>query len=395
MFRFAIAACLSFAFLPTPAQAESELESALINSKISLDLRAFYFDRNFDKAGMSNATALTAGGMAKVETGSFRGFQMGVAYYGNYLAGLTDRQKATGTSLLENASNNDLSFLGEAYAKYSFGKSSLQIGQQRLATPLANDRELRLLPSTYRAVVIRSKELAETHLEAGRISAWSEFGSTANGFNHSATQWGKDGLAYLFLENTRINNLKLRMQYAKALDTNGISISDYRYVDARFAITKDSFIEGQYAGNNYQTAKDSTVWGLTTGVNFQYADVALVYNKISDNAFRAINAGPLYTDWQQGYANYEPSQAIGAYVTIKPLQTLSVKLGSVAVSAKEYSTKDDYVENMLDATWNINKANRFRIRYSVKDLSNKAYAANPTYPDRTDVRLIYHYSFSN
>jgi hypothetical protein len=393
--RLGLVALALSGLLSAPAQAENDLESALSNAKVSVDLRTFYFDRNFDKPGMANATALTAGGIAKVETGSFHGVQIGLAYYGNYLVGLTERAKASGTSLLESGTNDDLSFLGEAYAKFSFDQSSIQIGQQRLATPLANDRDLRLLPTTYRAVVVRSKEVPDTHLEAGWITGSSKFGSTENGFADSSALWGTDGIAYAYVENSTINNLKLRGQYAKALDTTGIKIRDYRYADARFSFTKDAYIEGQYAGNGYQAAKDSAMYGFIAGINFQYADFAVVYNKITDNTFSAINAGPMYTDWQQGYANYEPSEAVGAYVVIKPMQDLSIKLGSVAVTAKQYSTKDDYLEHMIDATLLINKANRIRVRYSVKDQSDKAYIANPTYPDRTDLRVIYSYSFSN
>lgn len=393
--RLTIVTVFSLAFFSAPAIAESEFESALANSKATLDLRAFYFNRNFDKTGMSNATALTLGGIAKVETGSFQGFQLGLAYYGNYLAGVTGRQKASGTALLETGTNDDLSFLGEAYAKITFDNSSLQIGRQRLATPLANDRELRLLPTTYQAVVFRTKHLAHTPLEAGWITGSSEFGSTANGFTDSSALWGKDGLAYAYLENTSINRLRLRGQYAQALDKTSLQVEDYRYADARFSMTGDSFIEGQYAANGYQGAKNSTMFGLAAGWNFKYADLGLVYNKIRDNAFRAINAGPMYTDWQQGYANYEPSAAVGAYLTLKPIQNFSIKLGRVAVSARQYSTKDDFVESMLDTTWNINKDSRLRIRYSLKDQTERASTLNPTYPDRTDFRLIYHYSFAN
>ena len=237
--------------------------------------------------------------------------------------------------------------------------------------------------------------MPDTHLEAGLITGSSEFSSTANGITNSAALWGKDGLAYAYVENTSIPLLKTRLQYAKALDQTGIKVLDYRYVDARLSITKQTFVEGQYAENRYQSANSSNMYGLTAGVNWKYLDFGVVYNKIQHNAFRAINAGPMYTDWQQGYANYEPSEALGAYIVLKPMTDLSIKLGSVKVTAKEYSTKDDYVESMLDATYIINKSNRLRLRYSVKNMTDHAYAANPNYPDRNDLRLIYSYSFAN
>ncbi len=377
------------------AYAENALTEALLNSKTSLDLRAFYFDRNFDKAGATDALAFTVGGIAKLETASFNGLQVGLAYYGNFLPGLTDRDKATGTSLLGKVGNDDIAFWGELYGKYAFGSSSIQLGRQRLATPLANDRELRLLPTTYRAGVIRSQALASTHLEAGLITGSSEFSSTANGISDSAALWGKDGLAYVYVENSSLPKLKTRWQYAWALDQANIKVLDYRYIDARWSLTPDTSVEGQWAENRYQGAPASQVRGLTVVSKFQYADLGVVFNQIMHNAFRAINAGPLYTDWQQGYANYEPSQAWGAYVVLKPRSDLSLRLGAVKVGAREYSTRDDYIENMLDANYTFNQAHRLRLRYSIKNQTDRAYTANPTYPDRTDLRLIYSYSFSS
>ena len=380
--------------LSLTAQGET-LPDALQASKVNLDLRTVYFDRNFDKPGMVNAKALTFGGMAKVETGAYQGFQVGVAYYGNMHAGVTERRLSSGTSLLENPTNDDLSYLGEAYAKYHFGQSSLQLGRQKLATPLANDRDLRALPTTYRAAVLRSREVQNVHLETGWITGSSEFAGTANGFTDSSALWGRDGLGYVFVDHTPLSHFKWRAQYARSVDPTGIKVRDYRYADLRFAPTPETFIEAQYAGNAYDAAKDSLMFGVQAGMNFSFADVALAYNKIQDNAFRAIQAGPLYTDWQQGYANYEPSEALGAYVVFKPVANLSLKLGSVRVSARESSTKDDYAEHILDAIWTIDSSNRLRVRYSQKDLTDRAYVANPTYPDRSDLRIIYSRSFSN
>ncbi len=394
MFRPFVALVCGLLF-STFAWAESDLANALFASKTSLDLKAFYFDRNFDKVGAADALAFTVGGIAKLETGSFNGLQVGAAYYGNFLTGLTERQKATGTSLLASQGNEDIGFWGEAYAKYSFGKNSLQLGRQRLSTPLANDRELRLLPTVYRAGVIRSQEVTDTHLEAGVITGSSEFSSTANGISDSSSLWGKDGLAYVYVENSSIPDVKTRWQYARALDQLGIKVLDYRYVDARWSLTQDTYVEAQLAENRYQSASAAHMHGLTAVSKFRYFDLGVVYNRIMHNAFRAINAGPMYADWQQGYANYEPSQAFGAYAVLKPYADLSVRLGVVKVVAQEYSSKDDYVESQLDATYSFTSAHRLRLRYSFKNQMDRAYAANPTYPDRTDLRLIYSYSFSN
>lgn len=384
----AIAIAMAGLLLATSSYADDDIGNALTNSRFNLDLRAFYFDRKFSDA-TPGRTAFTAGGIAKLETGSFKKLQFGAAHYGNYSIGIVDKARAAGTSLLENGTNDNLSFLGEAYAKYSFGLSSLQLGRQRLSTPLANDHDLRALPVSYEAAVFRTKEIRLTLLETGWIKRYSGFGSRLNSFPDSSATWGKDGLAYVYLENSPTDNLRLRGQFAKAQDVNGIAVRDYRYVDAKVTLPKDIFFEGQYGGNDYAVGTNSKLFGLAGGIKFQKVDFAMLYNKIGGNSFRAIEAGPVYADWQQGYANYEPSLAFGGYLVFRPQEDLSVKLGRVNVAAKEASKKDDFKETILDAHWKINSANALRLRYSLKDQS----AASGT-ADTTDLRIIYYYSFS-
>ncbi len=383
----------------TALSASENLEDALRQSRVTLDARAFYFDRSFDKSNTPNATALTIGGIAKVETGEFFGVRLGIAQYGSYLAGLTDRKDGGGTSLLESGTNNNLSFVGESYAKYSHGKTHLQIGKQRLFTPLANDHDLRLLPSTYQGFVIRTGELKDTLVELGLIERYSGFTSTYNTFKDMSTIWGNRGLAYGYIENISLKNTKIIAQYAKALDADTIAVKDYKYASARYAITKDSFVESQYGSNDYRVQKDSKMYGATVGMNFDFIDGAVVYNKILGNAWRAIESGAMYTDWQQGYGNYEPSEALGGYIILKPIKDATIKLGKVYIWAKEQSIRDDFAETMIDAWYKVNNLNKLRVRYSIKDETNKAsaygIANNRTgYDDRIDFRVVYYYSFA-
>ncbi len=377
--------------------AADSFDGVLKDSKISLDTRVFYFDRSNANSNHTAAQALTAGGIAKVETGSYYGLQLGLAGYGSYLVGLTDRADGAGSSLLESGTNDNLSFVGESYIKYTYGKTSLQVGNQRLFTPLANDHDLRLLPATYQAAVVRSRELDDTLLEAGWIGRYSGFCSKFDKFNNMETTWGDKGLTYFYVENSSIKNSKIRAQYAKAVDDAKISstgYTDYRYLDMKYSITKDSFVAGQYGGNDYKTTKDSHMYGATAGVNFDYIDTAIVYNKITDNNFKAIESGEMYTDWQQGYANYEPSEAVGGYIVLKPMQNLTVKLGRVNVIAKENSVKDGFSETLTDIWYKFDASNKLRIRYSFKDESNSAnHLATPSL-DRTDFRVVYYYSFA-
>ena len=370
------------------------LSEALATSKFTFDSRLFYFDRDFSVPSKPNATAFTAGDITKLETGSFYGLQLGAAHYGSYLLGLTDRSAGAGTSLLEIGTNHNLSFLGEAYAKYTYGGSSFQFGRQRLNTPLANDHDLRLLPSSYNAAVFTNTDVDNTLLSIGWIESYTGFGSRLNQFDDIAKEWGGGGLAYGYIENKSLNEIKFRVQYAKALDRANIKVGDYRYADVKWTPPGIFSWGAQFAGNDYQREKNATVIGLLGSADFGKIDVSLVYNRVFGNFFRAIESGPMYSDWQQGYGDYGPSQAFGGYLTYNYSPDLSIKLGRVNVFAKETEVLDDFTESMVDINYKLNKNHRIRIRYSIKDESTRAESIFPLYGDRDDLRLIYYYSFS-
>ncbi len=368
------------------------LEESVKESHITLDSTLFYFDRDFDKPSTPNAKALTLGGIAKIVTAPWHGLQVGVAPYGNFLTGFTKRDEATGSSMLEQKENKNLTFLGEAYAHYALDKSSLYIGRQRLSTPLANDHDLRALPSTYSGIIFKTREIEKTLIEAGWIESYTGFGSKYNSFSTENTKWGERGLGYIYIENTTLANTQIHAQYIKAIDNQVIFLSDYRYADIKYNFMPNISLETQYGGNDYKSGDNSQMLGVRTQFNTTYIDTALLYNQIMDNKFQALEAGPMYSDWQQGYGNYEPSQAIGGYIKLKPFTNATIKLGSVKVTAKEKSLKDDFTESNLDCNYALNTQHKLRVRYSIKDETDEANALG--YEDRTDFRVIYYYSFA-
>jgi len=365
------------------------LSQALTNGTASLDTRMFYFDRSFDKPNTPDAQALTVGGIAKYETGAFNHFSIGGAYYGSFrLFDIYDKQKGTGTSLLQ-SDGNDIGFLGEAYLNYKQDHNQIKIGRQRLNTPLINDHYIRFLPSTYEAAVFHNTSLKNTDLEFGYIRSYSGFGSKLNDFDDQKATWGDDGLAY-FYGKTKLNKAFISGQYVSAIKQNG-TIQNYRFADTDIPlkIGQKTYLKGQYLGTGYRNAKDSNVWGFKTGTTFANIDLAVAYDRIQGNDFKAVESGALYNDWQQGYGNYEPSTSVGLQVLFHPIQQGSIKLGMVRIKsdiAPNYV--DSFDEYNLDAKYNINKNSQVRLRYSYKSQADESTREN-----RSDVRLIADYKF--
>ena len=381
---------------------------ALKNGTYSANMRAFYMNRTFDGQTPDETTALTAGGILKYESGDYHGFKFGLAYYGSHsLSGIVDRDEGFGTSLLERGTNEDLAFLGEAYLQYDIGDTMFKVGRQQLATPLIQNHDLRLLPSVYEAAIIRNKSLPGTMIELGYVVAYTGFTSKDNEFLDYNKLWGEDGLAYISLTNKSIENLSLRAQYVKAIsdktENDGtIFVDDYRYIDAKYAIGMgtNTYVKAQYGGNAYNVGDDSTLFGGKVGTTFGMVDVAVLYDKISDNIFRAVESGPMYSDWQQGYGPYEPSEAFGGQVVVKPMSGLSLKLGYVDVQSDTRFLYDDFTEFNLDAKYTINDWSKIRVRYSIKDQSDESEAlkfdgidGNGGREDRDDFRIIYYMNF--
>ena len=280
--------------------------------------------------------------------------------------------------------------MGEAYIDYDDGINQLKVGRQRLATPLINDHDLRLLPSSYEAAVFRNRSLPKTLLEVGYVTRYSGFSSKLSNFDDQDEKWGADGLAYLYAETT-LSDISVKAQYIDALDNSGI-FSDYSYADARFplALGQKSFISVQYGGTGYQSGTSGHMYGVKAGTSIGSWDLAVLYNAITDNSFLAVESGPMYSDWQQGYGNYEPSDAYGVQVSYHPSPGWSLKTGFVDVQADEDDgyLRDIFTETYIDTSYKLNDYSNVRLRYSIKN-----QASNSTREDRNDFRIIYYISF--
>jgi len=388
----------------------SAFSDALKNGTYSANLRVFYMDRSFDedRTGVPDAQALTAGGILKYESGDFYGLKFGFAYYGSHRVGdFFSREEGIGTSLLQ-PDGDDIAFLGEAYLQYTVGNTMFKAGRQQLSTPLMNGHDLRLLPSVYEAAILQNKDIADTLLEVGYVARYSGFTSKLSRFDDQDTKWGEDGLGYIYIKNQSVENLTVRAQYIKALsdtdDTGAlVAVEDYKYIDMKYVLPvgTNTYFKAQYGGNSYNDGEDSTLLGAKVGTTlFDMIDVALLYDEISDNNFKAVEAGPMYSDWQQGYGPYEPSSAVGGQVIFRPVAGLSVKLGYVDVSSDTALLIDDFTEFNLDMKYKINDWSKVRVRYSIKDQSDESEAlrydgidGNGGREDRDDFRVIYYMNF--
>jgi hypothetical protein len=222
------------------------------------------------------------------------------------------------------------------------------------------------------------------------VNAYSGTGSSFSDFKSNDDEWGTDGLGYIFIKGNP-GPVAIRGQFVDTLEDSG-TVSGYGYIDASYPIEfgEKTFISGQFGHTGYQQTDSAKMYGLNVGTSIGKIDIAAVFNAIRDNEFRTVEAGPLYTDWQQGYANYEPSDAAGFQVVFYPIERSSVKLGYVDVNSRDGDefNLDSYGEVNIDARYQINEPSSIRLRYSEKKQDSDSERE-----DRTDFRVIYYYNF--
>lgn len=167
------------ASLGVPLQAHAEF---IADSKASLELRNFYFNRDFrqDAAPQSKQEEWAQGFLLRYESGYTDGpVGFGVDALGLLGVKLDSSPDRAGSGLLPrdrekvNGAADDYSELGLT-AKLRASKSVLKIGTllPKLPTVLANDS--RLLPQTFQGAYLNSAEFAGLNIDAGQLRQVSQ-----------------------------------------------------------------------------------------------------------------------------------------------------------------------------------------------------------------------------
>ncbi|WP_263262549.1 OprD family porin [Pseudomonas sp. RIT-PI-S] len=175
---------VSAAALPTAAAESGFLE----DTKATLNLRNFYFDRNFVDNGPSVAVpGATKRGAASEWTQSFildakSGFTQGTVGFGVDVLGMfsvkLDGGRGTyGTQLLPvhdgNVPADDFGRLGVA-GKVKFSKTELKVGEWMPVLPILRSDDGRSLPQTFQGAQLTSKDIDNTTLYAGSFNRNSQ-----------------------------------------------------------------------------------------------------------------------------------------------------------------------------------------------------------------------------
>jgi porin-like protein GalP len=241
----------------------------LEDSKVSLNLRNFYFNRNFVDNGKSIAVpGPTKRGQAAEWTQAFildakSGFTQGTVGFGIDVLGMfaqkLDGGKGTyGTQLLPVHTGNEpadnFGRLGVA-GKVKVSKTELKVGEWMPVLPIARSDDGRSLPQTMRGAQITSKEINNVTLYAGQFTGNSQ---------------RNDGS----MEKMSLNNSGTKANFAPSITSDAFNFAgaEYTFNDKRTLVGAwYSQMEDVYHQQYYQLLHSQPLTDtITAGANLGY-----------------------------------------------------------------------------------------------------------------------------
>ncbi|NLD14798.1 MAG: OprD family porin [Gammaproteobacteria bacterium] len=168
--------------LAVPAQA-----AFIEDSKASLELRNFYFNRDFrqDGAAQSKAEEWAQGFLLRYESGFTEGtVGVGVDAYGFAGIKLDGGAGTKGTGLLPvrksgKSAHDSYGELGATF-KAKLSKNTLKAGTLMPKLPTVSSGDARLLPQTFTGVHVNSQEVSNLTIDLGRLNRVNQRNSTDN-----------------------------------------------------------------------------------------------------------------------------------------------------------------------------------------------------------------------
>lgn len=183
-----------------PGLANAEFIS---DSKGSLELRNFYFNRDFRQAGApsNKAEEWAQGFMLRLESGYTEGtVGAGIDAVGMLGLKLDSGDGTAGSGLLpadrSGGSQDEYSKL-DLTAKFKASNSTLRVGSLAFRSPIASSNDSRLLPASFRGALLNVQEVDNLILQGGKIDRIKANNST-DYTEMSARRFGGSSDSFVF-----------------------------------------------------------------------------------------------------------------------------------------------------------------------------------------------------
>lgn len=431
MKRFTLSIALSSLILSQTLATDS-LSKAMKSGKVTGEVRAFYIDRTYSGSTDNNRNAFALGGNLGYESGSYHGFSVGAKAYTTNGLGINSEKNSKDTDPSLFGDNYDsYSTLGEAYLQYSISNTTVKVGRQKLATPLAGTDDARMLPNLFEAALLINKDIQNTTLIGAHVTKMG-VGTFANvyGAGSMLSLQSGYGLGYKLGTSGKFADMG-EIALGSGTDTDGVTALAGIYSNAGLTlqlwdyyahdILNAIYLEGKYStkfrdiglnvagqyinqsevGDELAKAVDVNYFGAKIGASYGMLSGYFAYSSTSDDKDTVTNGGvitpwggmPAYT---QGMVTrhqfFADTDAMKGAVKIKPIDELSLALYYVEFDIGKSNTYKPDTKNWtateagFDAIYQASKKLKLRFRGNFPS----EFAPNL---DWSEYRLIAYYNF--
>ncbi len=405
----------------TVAYANSDaLADAFKNGTVSGQLRFEYTggsnsDALIQTAPVNNVNVGSIGAELRYVTDSFKGFKLGLGFQ---TAHDLDWQKSDATSPYQPEREDDprnsvsTTLLSEAYIQYSFLKSDIKVGRQKIKTPLIMTSTAFVLEDSFDAAVLTLNEIPDTMIKLIYIQEWQmRYGSDAVG-NSQQDEHFSDGMYSVFFVNKSIKGLKVDGQYLTTNQDRKYGAAPYSIWDAPIFIKAGGYDEYYlqaeyklpidfplslamtYAGAHYDnplvTGKDNaTLYGFQAGTEISGVKINAAYTTMDEEAnfpgtFGHVPDAIAYTDMLTNNAIFA---GVDAY-SIEAIYGFGIPGFSSALKYAYYTQSDEGYMNSgtsssdrmyLDGASEIDLDLKYKFSGALKGFATRLWAGYGTY----------------
>jgi len=166
-----------------PGLALAQEQGFIEDAKASVQMRNFYFNRDFRDSGAARAKSeeWAQGFLLNAQSGYTQGtVGVGVDIIGRLGVKLDSGGGRAGSLLLPNdgnASADDFSSLGAA-VKMKVSRTELKVGELLPTLPILQYNDARLLPQTFQGAMLTSREITGLTLNAGQMRSFTQRNSS-------------------------------------------------------------------------------------------------------------------------------------------------------------------------------------------------------------------------
>ncbi len=237
-----------------------------------------------DRAGESSKGSALGGKLGYI-TSEWQGLSAGLSLY-------------TTQELVDNESgdffatdNKGYTLIGEAYVKGSLHNTALKLGRFEIDTPHADTDDIRMVPNTFRGVVIKNEDFIDTVVSFVFLDEWA--GVDADRPETFEDINGDDGVFALGVEYNGIDDAAMQAWLYK-----GRELASLVYVEGIYE-TEQVSIGFQFGVQSDDTVDDSGPDGDVYGVMVSYTvdDIILsaAFNDVSGTVIDGFGGGPYFT----------------------------------------------------------------------------------------------------